>query len=179
LRRIIRHPANKRNLAPLPLARSLILDIEDRIPAPNPLDAGLVLALGAQQLLAEFAVVGVGGGLFDDDLFPVVADFVDDPFGAFAEFQLVEGLDAFGGYGDSGRVGWLVWVRVLGVVEVYPDCAWRGCVLVETFYYLLTKLEHTMLGHQFVCLRYSCYPLVVVYDKPSVQFFFGPIHAGS
>ena len=85
LRRIIRHPRNKSNLAPLALARrSLILDIKHRVPPPDALDAGLVLALGAEQFLAEFGVVRVGGGLFDDDFFPVVADFVDDPFGAFA-----------------------------------------------------------------------------------------------
>ena len=132
MRRIIRHPANKRNLAPLPLARSLILDIEDGIAPANPLDAGLVLALGVEELLAEFAVVRVGAGFFHDDLFPVVADFVDDPFGAFAEFQLVEGLDAFGGDGDSAHmllVGVGGWVG--GGEDGYPDCAWEVCVSGE------------------------------------------------
>ncbi len=105
MRRIIRHPRNKRDLAPLALPSSLVLDIEDRVPTANALSAGLVLALGAQQLLAEFAVVGIGGCFFNDDLFPVVADLVDDPFGALAEFQVVEGLDAFGCYGDSGAEG--------------------------------------------------------------------------
>jgi hypothetical protein len=113
LRRIIRHPRNKRNLAPLPFPIGLILDVKDRVPAANALDAGLVLALGVQQLLAELAVVGVGGGFFDDDFFPVIADFVNDPFGALAEFEVVEGLDAFGGYGDSEGIVMLVG-RALG-----------------------------------------------------------------
>lgn len=47
LRRIIRHPANKRNLAPTPLAAlQLILDVKHRIPPSHPLFALAVLALG-------------------------------------------------------------------------------------------------------------------------------------
>lgn len=103
MRRIIRHPRDKRDLATLALAGGLVLDVEDRVPAADPLNAGLVLALGRQQLLAEFAVVRVRGRLFHHDLFPVVADFVDDPFRAFAQLQLVEGLDAFGRNGYSVR----------------------------------------------------------------------------
>jgi hypothetical protein len=106
--RIIRNPRNKSDLAPLALASGLILDIKHRVPPSDALDAGLVLALGVEQLFAEFAVVSVRGGLFDDDLLPVVADLVDDPFRALAEFEVVEGLDAFGIYGDSTGVR-LVW----------------------------------------------------------------------
>jgi len=103
LRRIIRHPTNKRNLAPRPLPTlQLILDIKDRITAADPLFALLVLALGVEQLFAEDGVVRVGRGLFDDDFLVVVGDFVDDPFGGFAELEVVEGLDAFGGDGDTG-----------------------------------------------------------------------------
>ena len=103
MRRIIRHPTNKRNLAPRPLpGLQLILNIKHRIPPANPLFALLVLALGIEQFFAEDAVVRASGGLFDDDFLVVVGDFVDDPFGGFAELEVVEGLDAFGGDGDTG-----------------------------------------------------------------------------
>ena len=108
MRRIIRHPRDKGDLAPLALAGSLILDIKHRVPSTDAFHAGLIFALGVEQLFAEFAVVGVGGSLLDDDFFPVVADFVDDPLRALAEFEVVEGLDAFGVYGDSAHVR-LVW----------------------------------------------------------------------
>ena len=85
LRRIIRHPRDEGDLAPLALASSLILNIKHRVPSSDALNTRLVLALGIEQLLAEFAVVGVGGGLLDDDLLPVVADLVDDPLDVLAE----------------------------------------------------------------------------------------------
>lgn len=95
MRRIIRAPRNKRNLVPRALAAlKVILDVEDGVAPANALLAFLILGLGVQQLLAEDAVVRVLGRLFDDNLFPVVADLVDDPFGVFAQFELVEGRDA-------------------------------------------------------------------------------------
>jgi len=75
---------------PFSLPRSIILDIIHCIPASNALLASLVLALRIQQLLTERAEIGDFGRLFDDNLLPVVADLVDDPFGVFAELELVE-----------------------------------------------------------------------------------------
>ena len=94
--RIIRHPRNKRNLASLALAAfRIILNIEHGISPSLTFFAALVLALGVEQLLSEFAVIWVTAGLLNYNFFPVVADLVDNPFGGFAEFELVEGLDAF------------------------------------------------------------------------------------
>lgn len=104
--RIIRTPRNERNLVPLPLpTRRIILDIIDRIPRPDALLAVLALGSCRQQLLAEGVVIVVGRGLFDDNVLPVVGDFVDDPFDGFAEFQVVKGRDAFGVDGDAGLRG--------------------------------------------------------------------------
>ena len=109
LRRIIRRPANECDLAPRALAAiKLVLDVEDSIAPANALLALAVLALCAQQLLAEGVEVGFLGCLLDHDFFPVVADLVDDPFDVLAELELVEGADALGRDGDTG------WVLVEG-----------------------------------------------------------------
>jgi hypothetical protein len=97
LRRIIRDPADESDLAALALAAGgVVLDVVDGVAAANALDALAVLALGADQLLAESVVVGLGGGLLDDNLLPVVGDLEDDPLEALAELELVERLDALG-----------------------------------------------------------------------------------
>ena len=49
---------------------------------------------GVEQLLAEDVKVGLLGSLLDDNLFPVVADLVDNPFDVLAKLELVEGADA-------------------------------------------------------------------------------------
>jgi len=102
LRRVIRAPSNKRNLVPRALrVLQLILDIEDGISSTDALLPATVLALCIEQLFAECRPVAFSACLFDDDFLPVVADFVDDPFCGFAEFEIVEGLDTFGRDGDS------------------------------------------------------------------------------
>jgi hypothetical protein len=103
LRRIIRRPADECDLAPGALtALELVLNVEDGVAAADALLALAVLALCAQQLLAEHVKVGFLGRLLDDNLLPVVADLVDDPFDVLAELQLVEGADALGRDGDTG-----------------------------------------------------------------------------
>jgi hypothetical protein len=100
--RIIWRPADKRNLAPGALsAVELVLDVEHGVTAANALLATAVLALGVEQLLAEDVKVGLLGSLLDDNLFPVVADLVDNPFDVLAELELVEGADALGRDGDT------------------------------------------------------------------------------
>lgn len=102
LRRIIWRPADECDLAPGALARlELVLDIEYSIAAANALLALAVLALRVEQLLAENIKVGFLGRLLDDNLFPVVADLVDDPLDVLAELELVERADALGCYGDT------------------------------------------------------------------------------
>jgi hypothetical protein len=103
LRRIIRCPADKRNLATRALA-AVVLDVEDGIATTNALLALAVFALGIEQLLAEDVEVGFLGCFLDNNLFPVVADLVDNPLDVLAKLQLVEGVDALGRYGDpAGR----------------------------------------------------------------------------
>jgi len=103
LRRIIRAPADKGDLVARTLTRlQLILDVEDGISTTDSLLAASVLALCVQELVTESVVVGVCGGLLNDNLFPVIADLVDDPFDILAELELVERADALGGYGDTG-----------------------------------------------------------------------------
>lgn len=81
MRCIIRRPADERDLAPATLATfKLVLDVEDGIAAANALLAAAVLALCVQEFFAKHFKVGLLGGLLDDNLFPVVADLVDDPF---------------------------------------------------------------------------------------------------
>lgn len=102
LRRIIWYPADEGNLAPGTLAGvELVLDIEDGVATANALLAPAVLALCAEQLLAESVKVGFLGGLLNDNLLPVVADLVDDPFDVLAKLELVEGADALRCYGDT------------------------------------------------------------------------------
>lgn len=154
MRSIIRHPTDKRNLAPGALTTlELILDIKHRIPPTNALLALLVLALGVEQLFAEGGVIRAGGGLLDHDLLVVVRDLVDDPLGGFAQLEVVEGLDAFGGDGDTVGIGrlvmgrWAEWSRgawVDGEAEAsrngveddmtYPDCACRKASPVSTLH---------------------------------------------
>lgn len=110
MRRIIWRPADEGDLAPAALARlQLVLDVEDGITAADALLAAAVLALGAEQLLAEHVKVGLLGSLFDDNLFPVVADLVDYPLDVLAKLELVEGADALGR--DRDTVDLLVWAR--------------------------------------------------------------------
>jgi len=97
LRSIIRAPGDEGNLGPSSLAAlKIVFDVEDGITATDALLAAAVLALSIQELLAEGVEVGVVGGFFDDDFFPVVGDLVDDPFEVFAELELVELGDAVG-----------------------------------------------------------------------------------
>lgn len=91
---VIWHPGDKGDLAALALTTiGVVLDIEDSVSATHDFLALLVLALGAEKLLAEFGVVWVGRGLLNDNLLPVVGDLVDDPLGRLAELQVVERLD--------------------------------------------------------------------------------------
>jgi hypothetical protein len=102
LRRIIRAPANKRDLATRPFAAlQLIAHIKHGIPAADALLALAILGFGVDQLVAERAPVALVGLLFDDNLFPVVADLVDDVFDVLAQLELVEGRDAVRVYGDT------------------------------------------------------------------------------
>lgn len=101
MRRIIGHPADEGDLVAGALA-SIVLDIVDGVAATDTLDTLAILALGADQLLAEGFVVVIGGGLLDNNLLPVIGDLVDDPLGALAELEVVEGLDALGSDGDTG-----------------------------------------------------------------------------
>lgn len=104
LRRIVRDVADEGDLVALALAaRSIVLDVVDGVTAANALGALAVLALGVDQLLAEGIVVGLGGGLLDDDLLVVIGKLVDDPLGALAELEVVELLDALGSDGDTVR----------------------------------------------------------------------------
>lgn len=99
---IIGHPADEGDLVALALAAgSVVLDVVDGITATNALDTLAVLALGAEELLAEGLVVVLGRSLFDNDLLPVIGDLEDDPLGALAELEVVEGLDALGSDGDT------------------------------------------------------------------------------
>lgn len=83
------------------------------------------LRLSIQQLVPELLPVAVGGRLFDDNLFPVVGDLVDDVLGALAELEVVEGADAVGRYADTG--GGLRALLISGIIK-----AW-------------VRLEHTIL----------------------------------
>lgn len=104
MRRIVWRPADESDLAPASLtALELVLDVEYGITAANALLAAAVLALRVEQLLAEDVEVGLLGSLLNDNLFPVVADLVDDPFDILAKLQLVESLDALRRNGDTGE----------------------------------------------------------------------------
>jgi hypothetical protein len=105
LRRIIRSPRDEGDLGACALAVvELVLDVEDSVTAANALLALAVLALGVEELLTEDGPVSLLGGLLNNNLLPVVADLVDDPLGVLAELELVEGADALGCDGNTGRV---------------------------------------------------------------------------
>jgi hypothetical protein len=119
LRRIIRYPADEGNLVPGTLARlELVLDIENGIATANALLALSVFALCVQELLAEDLEVGLLRALLNDNLFPVIADLINDPFDVFAELELVEGADALGVYGDTRVV-------LVGVYTWMLSSSWR------------------------------------------------------
>lgn len=124
LRRIVWSPADECDLAPRALARlELVLDVEDGVAAADALLALAVLALRVEQLLAEGVKVGFLGRLLDDNLFPVVADLVDDPLDVLAELELVERADALGRDGDTAGVSTCV-AASAGVCA--GRCMWRG-----------------------------------------------------
>ena len=108
---IIGHPGDEGDLAALALAvGSVVLDVVDGVAAANAGVAPAVVALGADELLAESLIVVLAGLLLDDNLLPVIGDLVDNPLEALAELELVEGSDALGSDGDTGgrvlMVGW-------------------------------------------------------------------------
>ena len=113
---IIGHPADEADLVALALAvGSVVLDVVDGVTAANARVALAVVALGADELLAESLVVVLLGCLLDDNLLVVIGDLVDDPLEALAELELVEGRDALGCDGDTGgRVLMVVGVKVTG-----------------------------------------------------------------
>jgi len=86
---------------PFALPSSIILQVIHRIPPANALLTPLVLALRVEQLLTEGTEIGLLARLLDDNLLPVVADLVDDPFSVLAELELVEGGYAVGVDGDT------------------------------------------------------------------------------
>ena len=103
LRCIIWAPRDESNLVSGSFTTlELVLDIENGISAADTFLALLVFGLCIEQFLAEGAVVWVLRRLFDHNLFPVVADLVDDPLGVFAELKFVEGRNAFRRDGDTG-----------------------------------------------------------------------------
>jgi hypothetical protein len=103
---IIGHPADEGDL--VALSTILVkLDVVHSVAATDALDTSLVLALGADQLLAESFVVVLGGRVLNNDLLVVVGDLEDDPLGALAELEVVECSDALGSDGDTGE-----WVSV-------------------------------------------------------------------
>ena len=113
---IIGHPADEADLVALALAvGSVVLDVVDGVTAADTRVALAVVALGADELLAESLVVVLLGCLLDDNLLVVIGDLVDDPLEALAELELVEGRDALGCDGDTGgRVLMVVGVKVTG-----------------------------------------------------------------
>jgi len=109
LRRIIGAPADEGNLVSHALAAlEIVLDVVDGVAAADALLASTVLALGADQLLTKDGPVILGRGLLDDDLFPVIANLVDDPLCALAQLEIVEGGDALGRDRDTAR-GISIW----------------------------------------------------------------------
>jgi len=105
LRRIIGSPRDEGDLGTCALTvLELVLDVENSVTAANALLALAVLALGVEELLAEDRPVSLLGCLLNNNLFPVVANLVDNPLGVLAELELVEGADALGCDGNTGRV---------------------------------------------------------------------------
>lgn len=111
---IIRHPADEGDLVALALAvGSVVLDVVDGVATANAGVALAVVALGADELLAESLVVVLARLLLDDNLLVVIGDLVDHPLEALAELELVEGSDALGSDGDT--VGGVLMVVGLGL----------------------------------------------------------------
>jgi hypothetical protein len=146
LRRIIWRPADECDLAPGTLARvELVLDIEHGVATANALLALAVLALRVEELLAEGIEVCFLGRLLNDNLFPVVADLVDNPFDVLAELELVEGADALRRYRHTvvilvaayrrRKTGIVVWVGLSRVVQAmrWAD-SYRAIVLFAKQY---------------------------------------------
>jgi len=105
LRRIIGSPRDEGDLGTCALTvLELVLDVENSVTAANALLALAVLALGVEELLAEDRPVSLLGCLLNNNLFPVVANLVDNPLGVLAELELVEGADALGCDGNTGGV---------------------------------------------------------------------------
>lgn len=101
--RIIGAPRDEGDLGARAFAAlELVRDVVDGVAAADALLAPLVLALGVDELLAEGRPVVYVGRLLDDDLFPVVADLVDDVLGVLAQLELVEGADALRRDGNTG-----------------------------------------------------------------------------
>jgi len=115
---IIGHPADESDLVACTLAL-VKLHVVHSVAAANARLALLVVALGVDQLLPESLVVGLGGRLLDNDLLVVVGDLEDDPLGALAEFEVVEGSDALGSDGDTTGVsvscGWIARGPIVGL----------------------------------------------------------------
>lgn len=83
--RVIGAPADEGDLGAGALsALELIRDIVDGVAAADALLALLVLALGVDELLAEGGPVVLLGCLLNYNLFPVVANLVDDVLGVLA-----------------------------------------------------------------------------------------------
>lgn len=100
---IIGHPADEADLVALALAvGSVVLDVVDSVTAANARVALAVVALSADELLAESLVVVLSGLVLDDNLLVVIGDLVDDPLEALAELELVEDSDALRCDGDTG-----------------------------------------------------------------------------
>lgn len=87
--RIIWHPCDEGDLvARARTTRCFVLHIEDGVSATNAqrsVGPTLALALRADKLFAELAVVWVAASLLNDNLLPVVGDLKDDPLCALAE----------------------------------------------------------------------------------------------
>jgi len=160
LRRIIWRPADKSDLAPGALsAFELVLDVEHGVATANALLALAVLALGVEQLLAEDVKVGLLGSLLDDNLFPVVADLVDNPFDVLAKLELVEGADALGRDGDTAS--WLVRVGAIeGCAMRVSGWWWRQGKLCGRGRRAATAVDALLFVLQYVP-GLSLYPLLV------------------
>lgn len=125
---IIGHPADEADLVALALAvGSIVLDVVDGVTAANARVTLAVVALGADELLAESLVVVLSGLVLDDNLLVVIGDLVDDPLEALTKLELVEDSDALGCDGDTGgevliagglEVGSRMVGRVVGKIEV-------------------------------------------------------------
>jgi hypothetical protein len=106
---IIWDPRDEGDLVPSSLAAlELVFNVEDSVAAAHALLALPVFALCVEKLFAEYAVVAVGRGLFNNDLFPIVANLEDDPFRRLAATYgktLVSGPSE-----DNARIGTMLTV---------------------------------------------------------------------